>query len=104
MTSPILKFRSNDKLKALVNNVKSILLVSQQNKIEQWEVTQCLWRNPDKHKNVGGGKRKSAWGRKKWWSQEKEKIYKRRAKKNDNKGGKRRSMLNKQENNFIKKQ
>lgn len=74
MTSPILKFRSNDKLKALVNNVKSILLVSQQNKIEQWEVTQCLWRNPYKHKKVGGGKRKSAWGRKKWWSQEKEKI------------------------------
>lgn len=35
MTSPILKFRSNDKLKALVNNVKSVLLVSQQNKIEQ---------------------------------------------------------------------
>lgn len=76
MTSPILKFRSNDKLKALVNNVKSILLVSQQNKIEQWEVTQCLWRNPYKHKKVGGGKRKSAWGSflKQWWSQEKEKI------------------------------
>lgn len=50
MTSAILKFRSKDKLKALVNNVKSVLLVSQQNKIEQWEVTRCLWRNPDKHK------------------------------------------------------